>query len=483
MVLEVENLVREEVSLNIQSPKKSRNLYSELFMLPVNNTKRHIKCEKIMSYPKIKRVQEWLERQPVDENNMSKPSAPTTDCDASGEYTTESDERESDTSEGMADSVATCFQGGGSTSQATSTEVIGGSREPLVDNIKTEIDGVTPIEKVSVIMRTNRRNSDRPWSVSCLSQLTQSKSVSKSNDTVNNQGLANFSISESALNKLSIPAVEGHAKNGQQPIIQNSDSKNSLKKRKGKLRKRAAGVRKSESGSDGTPQTDFPVTKNLVKSESFSGQSNLSKDLNRALSQLQLPKPKHLVAGKITDSEEETNLMKPNFCLGALTTVIGPNTSNLGSLAALSTYNHDEKPEHDSTNTGTEEHSSFSEQAWDNYQEKYQSEPYSEGFDSDAARRLLEFGDDYRNFLDSQSDCCSSSLSAANNLDSFSPPQNRKFLQSSHSRSPSDAAGSSLEYSLRRRRAQEFQDQEKKRRNSNGSKKISSDGIYSLINY
>lgn len=41
-------------------------------------------------------------------------------------------------------------------------------------------------------------------------------------------------------------------------------------------------------------------------------------------------------------------------------------------------------------------------------QEKYQSEAYSEAPDSDAARRLLEFGDDYRNFLDSQSDCCSS---------------------------------------------------------------------------
>ena len=47
--------------------------------------------------------------------------------------------------------------------------------------------------------------------------------------------------------------------------------------------------------------------------------------------------------------------------------------------------------------TGTEDHhSSFSETAWDNYQEKYNSENYSEGFDSDAARKLLEFGDDYR---------------------------------------------------------------------------------------
>lgn len=61
---------------------------------------------------------------------------------------------------------------------------------------------------------------------------------------------------------------------------------------------------------------------------------------------------------------------------------------------------------------------SFSEQAWDSYQEKYMSEPYSETADVDTARRLLDFGDDYRNFLDSQSDCASS-LSAVR---SCSPP-------------------------------------------------------------
>jgi hypothetical protein len=37
------------------------------------------------------------------------------------------------------------------------------------------------------------------------------------------------------------------------------------------------------------------------------------------------------------------------------------------------------------------------------------SEPYSEEMaDSEAARQLLEFGDDYRNYLDSQSDGASS---------------------------------------------------------------------------
>lgn len=57
----------------------------------------------------------------------------------------------------------------------------------------------------------------------------------------------------------------------------------------------------------------------------------------------------------------------------------------------------------------TTDFSSFSEQAWDSYQEKYLSEPYSEDPpDADSVRRLLDFGDDYRKYIDSQSDCASS---------------------------------------------------------------------------
>ncbi|XP_072933500.1 uncharacterized protein klar isoform X2 [Epargyreus clarus] len=79
-----------------------------------------------------------------------------------------------------------------------------------------------------------------------------------------------------------------------------------------------------------------------------------------------------------------------------------------------------------SVTAGTEEHSSFSEQAWDFYQEKYNSEPYSEAPDSDAARRLLEFGDDYRAFLDSQSDCCSSLSAQPENEHSPSGTRRRR---------------------------------------------------------
>ena len=132
--------------------------------------------------------------------------------------------------------------------------------------------------------------------------------------------------------------------------------------------------------------------------------------------------------------------------------------------------------------TGTEDLSSFSEQ-WDNYQEKYMSEPYSEGFDSDAARRLLEFGDDYRNFIDSQSDCCSSSLSAANNFDSMSPPrftrtqispEANKLAAKEHANMGTSSI-ITLE-TLRRRTIEAIENEKKKKTSLDGSKKRSSDG-------
>lgn len=141
--------------------------------------------------------------------------------------------------------------------------------------------------------------------------------------------------------------------------------------------------------------------------------------------------------------------------------------------------------------TGTDT-SNFSEQAWDPYQEKYMSEAYSEGFDSDAARRLLEFGDDYRNFLDSQSDNCSS-LSAANNLDSSLSPlvSRRPILMNSgggasggsanrsggwsSSKSASKSPSGDDQTVQRRRRAIEVEF-DRRRKGSEGSRKVLLDG-------
>lgn len=120
------------------------------------------------------------------------------------------------------------------------------------------------------------------------------------------------------------------------------------------------------------------------------------------------------------------------------------------------------------------------------------SEAYSEGFDSDAARRLLEFGDDYRNFLDSQSDNCSS-LSAANNVDSsLSPLASRRLIPMngsgghnsgsanrsggwSSSKSPSKSPSGDDHTVQRRRRALEVEF-ERRRKGSEGSRKVLLDG-------
>lgn len=93
-------------------------------------------------------------------------------------------------------------------------------------------------------MRTKRRNSERPWSVSCLSQLTQADTSNRSDEQINNQGLANHSISESALHTLSAPiAVSSSSASASANAVNTSsmksaDSKNSLKRRRMRARKR-----------------------------------------------------------------------------------------------------------------------------------------------------------------------------------------------------------------------------------------------------
>ncbi|CAH0773042.1 unnamed protein product [Bemisia tabaci] len=105
-----------------------------------------------------------------------------------------------------------------------------------------------------------------------------------------------------------------------------------------------------------------------------------------------------------SDSESESEvdnpkkcrkkLIAPKFALNKIVTprnIIKPNNNLLISV------NPDEPT------------SSLSETAtWDSYQDKYPSETYSEDApDPDAAKRFLEGDDDYRQFLDSQSDASS----------------------------------------------------------------------------
>lgn len=185
-------------------------------------------------------------------------------------------------------------------------------------------------------------------------------------------------------------------------------------------------------------------------------------DLSVAISLMTIVKDNQaLPPAQKPESDDEEKMMKPDFKIGSLTNVYANPSASLGSLAALSNYNK----EQDLNETGTENMSSYSENMWDNYMgEKYNSEAYSEDRDVDGARRLLDFGDDYRNFIDSQSDNCSS-LSAAN-IDSLSPPRPRKNLSGVAQNLSLSSNDNSMKM-LRQRRIQELPEMER-RRMSNG---------------
>lgn len=410
---------------------------------------------------------------------------PYNDGEASGEYTSGS-ELSSDSSEEIISSVATCLQG--------------------IDPLQTSTEGlqennvnVSPVHyKVQMRKKmNNRRNSERPWSVSCLSQLTRNsrQSLSDAKMIETTATLANFSISESALNQLPKYKTTSESdskncnKNNHISVLATTTatnsvgSKNSLRKRRLKSRKKSlSSNKKSESGSDVQV-----LLKSITKSDSFN--SSLMEDLSTAISMMTMVNNNNSASNESNqnptraaqkpdsnDDDDEQVMKPPNFKIGSITNVYG-NSMNLGSLAALANYNSNETNRRENE-TGTENLSSFSEHnMWDNYiGEKYNSEAYSEDRDLDGARKLLEFGDDYRNFIDSQSDCCSfSSLSAANQLDSLSPPRNRKNIhQQNLSPQQNTSLSSSNENSmkiLRQRRIQELPETERRKLGSGGEGK------------
>ncbi|KAG5682168.1 hypothetical protein PVAND_011538 [Polypedilum vanderplanki] len=460
-VLEAETLVRQNISTQTS---KSEYFLKEILSTKSNQKQQQLQ-KKLMEKSqkdsvKINRVQEWLKKHQNsnDKDGMTFiTTIQTTDCEASGEYTSGSEHSVS--SEEITDSVATCLQG----------------IDPLQTSIEC-LENVSPVHKVTMRSKApNRRHSDRPWSVSCLSQLTRNSRQSLSDvkmNTETTQSLANFSISESALNKLQKykTTSESDSRNCNKNTNNSVGSKNSLKKRK-KLRKKSlSSMKKSESGSDiqiavqnqQTQHTPKNVLKSMSKSENFN--VTLMEDLSTAISLMSIMKNKqdtNLPQAQKPESEDEQEMKAPDFKIGSITNVYGnPHSLNLGSLAALSNYNNEDCCE---TNEAvTENLSSFSEHnMWDNYMEKYNSEAYSEDRDIDGARKLLDFGDDYRNFIDSQSDCCSS-LSAANQLDSLSPPRHRRNISNNKNISLPSSNDNSMKLLLQQR-IQEIPEMERQR--------------------
>ncbi|XP_050335626.1 klarsicht protein isoform X3 [Bactrocera neohumeralis] len=511
LVLEAEHLVRDVEAL--KTPNKQKQKHS---VIKLSSTVK--KREIAMPGPIKQRVQEWLEHQPSSSTTTQSHRNPNEelqsgvkskagdDCEASGEAS-ETDSVPhpgSDTSEGLTESIATCMQTSTNSFGGNSTECFASSAEPIVSSATVLGYGSSNQSlNVKIVKRSqSRRKSERPWSVSCLSQLTTETVPTETIAPVvgNAQtGLATHSISESALDSLS-PGRQRVSSSSTINVnqVKASNSKGSLKRRKTRKKKMSTSgnlgvvatnthsvLKKSpDSGSEDTAEMPRLTQTLLMKScESMSTQqireitsallclqrgngANLNEATtgsNKNAAQYSLEESKqHAIPQSQKDMGEGVPLMKPNFRVGSYTTAYMRNEKRLGSLAALATYMNDEEEEQQGAatpvpqkqreyTTGTEDHhSSFSETAWDNYQEKYNSENYSEGFDSDAARKLMEFGDDYRNFIDSQSDCCSS-LSAANNLDSLSPPRMDSLQQADTKAITQDTIANSVDHARRRR--------------------------------
>ncbi|XP_046146020.1 uncharacterized protein LOC114875631 isoform X2 [Osmia bicornis bicornis] len=400
---------------------------------------------------KYARIKEWLKLNSARGHDGRSTSQPLDSCDASGEYTTEESdgERQSVSSEDLQSSVATYrrFEGAlGCTSQSVSQEIFDEAERTPINEAHPMLDSSTP----KVVMRSKQKsNGPRPWSVSCISQIGNNANLNQTNDPI-----SQFSISETALHQLiATPPTKSVSLDatGSRKSFNNSTStlleesiichdgrvvrNSSLRRKKSRLRKKNLG-RKSDSssegvnanqsaGSDGSSSNQQRSPRKmsgsrgirtisrdchgrlttLVKSGSFSGcTSHQQFSTERTIVSdptppFRLPCCTSVASTSETEPEEQRNCTRSCFAYdeNLLDTVLSNKELCNQQL------NVDSDVEMNSLGNN-----SFSEQAWDNYQEKYMSEPYSEAPDVETARRLLDFGDDYRNFLDSQSDCASS---------------------------------------------------------------------------
>ncbi|XP_018357196.1 PREDICTED: uncharacterized protein LOC108757238 isoform X2 [Trachymyrmex septentrionalis] len=431
LIKEVENLIGEE-------RHTASRTFSQLEFEEKNITNNH--------RAKYARVKEWLKLNAS--RSYEGKSQPLDSCDASGEYTTEESdaERQSMSSDDLQSSVATYrrFEGALAISQSPSQEIL--------DYVqKTPVNEISPDENTpKVIMRSRQKaKGSRPWSVSCISQIGDNHTSAQKDNPI-----LPF-LSETALHQLvaTLPTKSvSFDATGSRKSFNNSAStlleesfmcsddrvaRNiSFRRKKNRLRKKTLG-RKSESssesahanhhsaGSDGSSnqqrssrksvnlnRTTHSVTKEnchsrsstLVKSGSFSGctvhqQLHVERTLVNNPTPLRLLCCKSVVASTLETEGEDRDCAQGHFAYNndILSTVL--NSKELSNQQ----LNIDSDVEMHSLGNN-----SLSEQAWDNYQEKYMSEAYSEPLDVETARELLDFGDDYRNFLDSHSECASS---------------------------------------------------------------------------
>ncbi|XP_057656186.1 uncharacterized protein LOC130893801 isoform X2 [Diorhabda carinulata] len=314
------------------------------------------KAEELVSTDKrhkLTKVNKWLKLEKPDDS-----------CDASGE----DDEKESQTSDDLDASTATLRGGDYSLTDLTVTS-----------------------------------NGSRQWL----------GSISRFNDVVSTPGINSFSISESALHKMilsqkdlptSYTTVSTNNVNSNNstsstveevlPLIVEKTSP--IRKKKSKLKKRTLFVKSDTHLLSNSCQK---IKSYLIKSGSFPGYSTMASNSNENDSKHETfteqtfvpPGNSETSTTSGGDSEDDNKRRPLNFKYGGKTRYLTNEPLRTDKLGKNSI-------------NAEEQSSSLSEQAWDNYQENYLSEPYSESHDSDAARRLLNFGEDYRNFIDSQSD-------------------------------------------------------------------------------
>ncbi|KAF5287452.1 hypothetical protein FQA39_LY15908 [Lamprigera yunnana] len=347
---------------------------------------------------KMTRVKQWL--------NMDKPSD---SCDAS----CEEEDKESQTSEDLNESVATC---------RAPHDIL--SQSVMLDYDKNENSPKVTLRPKKIDLKRNR-----PWSIASMSHLPSVLQRS-------NKCSSNFSISESALHQLSLTPKYSKsltASANSISLYQNNSTSSTMeeggtvlvehnstpvRRRRLKLRKKSSSRRKGSNEPCAPSENTRERIGRLIKSGSFSGSSLKTANSERHTSSDPSSihhghQSLHTLSSYTSDAETDEDKINK----GILVFKIGEATNYLASNT------RENSPGKVSPNNVEEQSSSLSEQAWDSYQEKYLSEAYSEAQDSDAARRLLEFGEDYRNFLDSQSDWSTRSTNPE-----FSPPFKRKLL-------------------------------------------------------
>jgi len=310
------------------------------------------------------KVNEWMGRR--DWNPLADKTQGESCDDASWEYTSGEEERHS--SGDFNASVIHCHQ-------STVIEDTPTLPSPSLSASPPEHFKISP-----VVLRAKRRDGllQRPLSESGLpppllspgpDQMQQSRSESALNQ-LDQTPTQSVKMDTSVHGTLSSSTTVEEMLSQTQEGSGGGFSTNSLRRRKTKTRKRNHG-RKSDSGSDGhEPASPLKATA-IVR---------------------RMP-----ISGTETEEEEEEAKLRERRKLSAQPMFrLGPEG---GKVTRFTNYTSDK---------ARSAESSFSETAWDPYQEKYMSEPYSEENADQDARRILEFGEDYRNFFDSQSESASS---------------------------------------------------------------------------